>query len=131
MMQRYVIFDAKGAIVGAGMSRVVPPGAIIVPEDDTPIEALARSYVDPQLGIILRQPSSPVAQISGNVVRFSDCPKGTKIEVCDVIGDEVLFDYVTVNDLELVELQLVDGGDYQITSRAPWPYFPHIMRVQL
>ena len=106
----------------------MPAGAIVV--DAAPVGELARSYVDSGLGI-MQQPASPNPIMDGNTCTLLDCPIGTFVQVADAIGDEIVFEYVTLLDAETVAFQIDDAGEYQITVASPAPHYQNIVRVTL
>ena len=127
-MKYFILFDDDSNITGAGMSRIVPKGAVVV--DPAPVNELVRSYVDPVLGI-MPQPASPNPIMDGNTCTLLDCPTGTFVQVADAIGDEIVFEYITLLDAETVAFQIDDAGEYQITVASPAPHYQHIVRVTL
>lgn len=127
-MKYFILFDDDSNITGAGMSRIVPKGAVVV--DPAPVKDLALSYVDPELGI-LRKPASLTPTIEGNLFTLAACPLGTVVQVVDAIGDEILFEYTTLLEAETVEFQLSEAGEYQITVTSPAPHYQNIVRVTL
>jgi hypothetical protein len=70
-------------------------------------------------GALRPRPKSPMPQVSGNVVRFSDLPAETLIVVADLISGDVLYrERVETSQLEM---NLPDSGHYRIEVEAPYP----------
>ena len=121
MNGHYVILDAAGNVVEAGWRRNPPQGAVIV--DASPVIDLARMYIDGANGLSARPQSPGPVAIEGGY-RVSGCPEGTRIQVVDTIGDELLLDYLTAVDQEVVEFSLADAGEYRVMVAAPPPWLP-------
>lgn len=120
-MISFLEFDETGVFVAnAGRAKSLPDGALELPEEMTPREALALYAVG---GVLIPRPSSPAPVPSDNGWVVRGCEVGTHIEIFDLSGDEVLFDGI-VNEAQDVALSFPDPGQYEVHVFAPLPAFP-------
>ena len=125
-MPKYVVIDENGYVTSGGFNQIVPAGAIVIGNE---IDG-HRLFVDGENGLVARpQSPAPVEVIGGYSV--ADCPTGTRIQVVDTIGDEVLLDYTTITALEVVDFDLPDAGEYCVMVTSPLPYLMTSVRLKI
>lgn len=117
MRQNYVVFDTDGNVREGGSNSRLPEGAIIVGSEFEAHE-MSRLFVDDSNGLALR-PQSPIPVITGSSVTLGNCPTDTRLQITDVIGDEVIFDQLVAGNCSF---DFADAGDYFILVESPWPY---------
>ena len=84
------------------------------------ISELARSYRVNSL--LLKRPLSPQPYQDGNRIIIPSCIAGTKLEVFDISGDEIMGVVITQDDGIDEELEFPSVGDYCIEVTSPLPY---------
>jgi hypothetical protein len=117
-MRSFVQLDETGVfVVGAGFAPSLSDGDLEVEGD--PNRFLRHYMVD---GVLTPRPMAPEPVAIEGGWEITELPNGTRVEIHDVTGDEVLFSGTTDQDGSRVEFALPDAGVYQVNVDAPEPY---------
>lgn len=118
-MIAYVITDTNNMVIEAGRSGTLPSGATAVAGYVGPVSALARMWMSN--GTLVARPAAPVVSQTGSQITIADLVSGTKVEVIDIEGDEVMLAITTTDALSTEVIQFSNPGAYQISVVPPLP----------
>lgn len=137
----FVVLYPDGTVKRAGSAQTLPAGATRVtigaePQegdlgiDHVPsIQALTRMQaVD---GLLLARPAGPQPYVSGSSIVVPSCPAGTRIEVNDLAGGELMHVETGVAEGYTETFDFPDPGLYEVEVEAPAPYLPTSVRLEV
>lgn len=146
-MTGYVVLDEGGLVRVAGNCRILPEGALAVVvvgrkpwvpapgqiglETAMSIAGLACAMRAQAGGYLVARPASPVPVADGDSVSIPPCPAGTRIEVFDLTGREVMGVIIAEDDGQAETLTFPDPGEYEVEVEAPAPALPSSTRIMI
>lgn len=126
-MIAYAFIDQQGVILRCGKQANLPAGAVEVQGFTSDLHALTNAMIVD--GAVVQRPVSPDVISSGTMHTINDIPAGTRIEVYDLHGSE-LMEAFTVTEQGATEIiNLPDAGKYRIEVVAPLPHLPRYICV--
>lgn len=126
-MIKFVYLDGDDCVIGTGQSRVAPANAVEVEANLSRADLLKMMMVE---GELTARPAPLTVTSISTVHTVEGCPIGTRIDLFDCLGQEVMISFTTDVDGVDEEINLPDVGNYRIDVTPPPPQLRSIVEVK-
>lgn len=137
----FVVLNPDGTVKRAGSAQVLPIGAVrvtvgsVAEEGDLGIDHVpsvqALTRMQAVGGLLQARPAGPQPYVSGTSIVVPSCPAGTRVEVNDLAGGELMHVAAGVAEGYTETFEFPDPGLYEVEVEAPAPYLPTSVRLEV